>query len=94
MSFYLARGTDNYGHEEVTTDAQHPYKVNGQLVDYELKLKHGSSEKKFQIDKISNSPFTDVSSFIPDTRLDENHPLEGVRPPDSSMRSGEGEGSF
>ena len=40
---------------------QHPYKVNNQMVDYELKLKHGASEKFFQVDKISNAPFTDVS---------------------------------
>ncbi|KAJ3553338.1 hypothetical protein NM688_g3667 [Phlebia brevispora] len=44
---------------EVSTDVQHPYKVNDQLVDYELTLKHGSSEKKFPMDRISNTPFTD-----------------------------------
>lgn len=61
VSFPPRLGHNNYIREEVTSDAPYPYKVNGQLVDYEFKLKHGSSEKKFQIDKISNSEFTDVS---------------------------------
>ncbi|KAI0672359.1 plus-3-domain-containing protein [Trametes maxima] len=34
-----------------------PYKVNDQMVNQELELKHGESTKRFAMDKVSNSPF-------------------------------------
>ncbi|EJF56704.1 plus-3-domain-containing protein [Dichomitus squalens LYAD-421 SS1] len=34
-----------------------PYKVNDQLVNQELELKHGGSTRRFAMDKISNGPF-------------------------------------
>ena len=50
--------------EEVIQNIAHPYKVNNQFVDYEFKLRHGASEKKFQVDKVSNAKFTDVSDSL------------------------------
>ena len=39
-----------------------PYKVNDVLTDQEFDLKHGKSTKTWPMDKVSNSPFTDVSA--------------------------------
>lgn len=36
------------------------YKINDQPANQELVLRHGNSEKSFTMDKVSNSPFTEV----------------------------------
>ena len=40
-----------------------PYKVNEQLTNQELELKHGQSTRRFPMDKISNSPFVLVRAI-------------------------------
>ena len=37
-----------------------PYKVEDQTVNQELELKHGSSSRRFPMDRISNGPFEEV----------------------------------
>lgn len=37
-----------------------PYKVNDTMVNQTLELKHGKSLKAFNMDKVSNAPFTQV----------------------------------
>jgi RNA polymerase-associated protein RTF1 len=41
-----------------------PYKVNNQLVNQTLELKHGMAVKAFQMDKVSNVGFQAVSVLI------------------------------
>lgn len=40
-----------------------PYKVNDQLVNQEIELKHGESTRRFAMDKISNGPFEEVCTI-------------------------------
>lgn len=37
-----------------------PYKINDTMVNQTLELKHGKSLKAFNMDKVSNAPFTQV----------------------------------
>jgi RNA polymerase-associated protein RTF1 len=41
-------------------DPVRPYVVEGNTLDQTLELRHGASVKAFQMDRISNAPFTDV----------------------------------
>ncbi|PSR75690.1 hypothetical protein PHLCEN_2v8981 [Hermanssonia centrifuga] len=55
-------GTPIYRICEVTNlgaDVVKAYKVNSQMVNQQLELKHGASEKTFYMDKVSNSTFTE-----------------------------------
>ena len=45
---------------EVSSTTVKPYKVDDQLVNQELELKHGESTKRFPMDKISNGRFEQV----------------------------------
>jgi len=40
-------------------DLVRPYKINDQIVNQTLDLRHGSATKCWQMDKVSNSPFTE-----------------------------------
>lgn len=46
---------------DLAPDLVKPYKVNEQVVNQAFELKHGASTKIFNMDKVSNGPFTDVS---------------------------------
>ena len=52
---------------EVASKLVNIYKVNGQPANQELILRHGNSEKNFPMDRISNTPITEVRpvSFVP-----------------------------
>ncbi|CDO72114.1 hypothetical protein BN946_scf184962.g57 [Trametes cinnabarina] len=42
---------------DIAANLVKPYKVDEQLVNQELELKHGGSTRKFTMDKVSNAPF-------------------------------------
>ena len=42
-------------------DLVKPYRIDDQLVDRNLELKHGNAQKVFPMDKVSNGPFEKVS---------------------------------
>jgi RNA polymerase-associated protein RTF1 len=38
-----------------------PYKINDKMINQAFELKHGKSMRTFNMDKVSNGPFTDVN---------------------------------
>ena len=50
---------------DIGADLVKPYKVNNQMIDQSLELKHGSACKTWNMDKVSNSPFTLVRACCP-----------------------------
>ena len=48
---------------DLVSDGVKPYKVNDRAINHAVELKHGKSIKVFNMDRISNSPFTDVRLF-------------------------------
>lgn len=48
---------------DLVSDGVKPYKVNDRAINHAVELKHGKSIKVFNMDRISNSPFTDVRPF-------------------------------
>ncbi|KAF9045520.1 hypothetical protein BJ165DRAFT_1415491 [Panaeolus papilionaceus] len=51
-------------------DLVKPYKVNEQVVNQAFELKHGASTKIFNMDKVSNGPFTDVTDVFEQREFD------------------------
>jgi RNA polymerase-associated protein RTF1 len=45
---------------DLAVDLVKPYKINDQTVNQAFELKHGNSVRTFPMDKVSNSPFTQV----------------------------------
>jgi len=45
---------------DLAADLVKPYKINDQTVNQAFELKHGNSVRTFPMDKVSNSPFTQV----------------------------------
>ena len=49
-------------HLDLGANLTKPYKINDTTVNQTLELKHGKSLKAFNMDKVSNAPFTEVGS--------------------------------
>lgn len=49
---------------DISATTVKPYKVDDQLVNQELELKHGESIKRFPMDKISNGRFETVRGRV------------------------------
>lgn len=47
---------------DLGADLVKPYNFENQITDQMLELRHGKDTKLFPMDKVSNSPFTDVRS--------------------------------
>jgi len=45
---------------DLASDLVKPYRVNEKLVNQAFELKHGKSQKTFNMDKVSNGPFLEV----------------------------------
>lgn len=48
---------------DLAVDLAKPYKINDQLIDQNLELKHGTAVKAFPMDKVSNGVFTAVCLY-------------------------------
>jgi len=46
---------------DLAPDFVKPYMVNDKMTNQAFELKHGKSTRTFNMDKVSNGPFTDVS---------------------------------
>jgi hypothetical protein len=46
--------------KDLSAELVKPYKINTADVDQEFDLRHGSSVRHFPMDKVSNSPWTQV----------------------------------
>jgi RNA polymerase-associated protein RTF1 len=52
-----------YALEDLAVDLAKPYKINNQLIDQNIELKHGTAVKAFPMDKVSNGEFTAVGPY-------------------------------
>lgn len=57
--FVCAMGTEHP--KDLAVDLVKPYKINETTVNQAFELKHGKSIRVFNMDKVSNGPFVDVS---------------------------------
>jgi hypothetical protein len=62
---------------DLVSDGVKPYKVNDRAINHAVELKHGKSIKVFNMDRISNSPFTDVRLFRSNIPCHSNSPSSG-----------------
>lgn len=49
-------------HADLSIDSIKPYKINEQIANQTVDLKHGQSLRAFPMDKVSNAMFTQVGS--------------------------------